>query len=399
MTAHQHPETAYSTPYYTPQQPRINAWWVRIPVLLLGGSLLTGLVLAIFFVALQVRYADIIYPNVYVLGTNLGGKTPDEARTLLVGNFSYGDKTVFTFRDGDKFWQMTANELGVSFDLDETINRAFAIGHSGSLVSDVFGQASAWFRSETVSPVITYNQQTAVNKLTEIASSINQEPQNASLSLNGAEVTTSQGRNGRTLDIMTTLSRLEARLLAMQSGAEIPLVINETPPIVYSVDEPASLIRTALSGDVQLVATDERGNALGPWRASRDQIAALLRVDILNNSDGTQSYDVGISMSAFESFLSTLAPGLLASAQNGRFRFNEQTQQLEVIQPAVSGRTLNVPETLKRLEEAVFSSNRIAPMAFDLTLPTYHNQITAAELGITELVSDCLLYTSDAADE
>lgn len=388
MTSQQH-----NAPYaMSPARLRWSAWLIRLPVLFVSGMLLTSLVLATFFVAVQLRYADLIYPNVYVLGVNVGGLTRQEAQVQLLGSFSYGDKSIFTFRDGDKFWQVTATELGMGFDLEETIERAFAVGHTRSLVNDLLTQADAWFNGKTISPVITYRQEVALAKLQEIASAIDQAPQNASLRLDGANVRTTVGRNGRTLDIPNTLARLEARLLSLQSGAEIPLVINETPAIVFNVEETATRIRTALSGDVQLVATDENGNALGPWRATRDQIASLLQVSLVNNPDGTQHYDVSLSMSAFESYLRTLEAGLIAPAKNGRFRFNEQTRQLEVIQPAISGRALNVQETLARLEEAVFSNNRIVPVAFDLTLPTYHNQITAQELGISELVAESTTY-------
>lgn len=371
---------------------RINAWWVRFPLLVMLWGMLTLLTLAVFFVGVQLRHAERIYPNVYALGVNLGGMTLEEAHSALDGRFSYGANTVFTFRDGDKFWQMTASELGVSFDLEATVQTAFDVGHGANLLTDINEQLQAWFRGVTVAPVITYHQQVALDQLNAIADSIYQAPQNATLSLSGTQVTTTQGKNGRALDVPTTLTRLENYILQMRNGSEIPLVINETPPIVYSVDSTAEQIQLALSGSVKLVATDEQGNALGPWEASVDQIASLLNVTLTPHADGTQSYKVSINMGAFEAFIQTLAPGLITPPRDGRFRFNEQSRQLEVIQPSISGRTLNVTETLKRLEEGVFSTNRIVPMAFDLTLPKYHNQVSATELGIQELVAESTTY-------
>jgi vancomycin resistance protein YoaR len=393
MTTTQLPPNPQPYPPYAPPRPTLSPWWVRLPVLFLVGMVLLMLVLATFLVAFQLRYRDTIYPNVWSLGENLGGLSRDQAKNALIGRFNYGEQTVFTFRDGDKFWQMTAQDLGVSFDLEATVAQAFEIGHSGNFISDLLWQLSAWFVGKNIPPVITYNQQTANDKLNTLSQEINQQPLSASLVLDGTNLQTTDGQNGRTLDVVTTLSRLEPYITALQSGAEIPLVINETPPSVYSVASVAQQIQTALSAPINLVATDEVGNTLGPWTASVDQIAGLLRLEVIGNPDGTQSYSVTLDGQAFESYLQTLAPGLIASPQNARYHFNDQTRQLEVIQPAISGRTLNVSETVKRLEEAVFSpTNRTVPMAFDLTLPKYHNQITGAELGIIEMVAESTTY-------
>jgi vancomycin resistance protein YoaR len=88
-----------------------------------------------------------------------------------------------------------------------------------------------------------------------------------------------------------------------------------------------------------------------------------------------------------------LARGLIASPVEGRFHFNEVTRELEIIQPSVSGRSLNTDETLKRLNEAIFSpASRTAPLAFEYILPRYHNDISATSLGITEKVSEATTY-------
>lgn len=379
-----------------PQQPprfRINPWIIRLPVLFITGTILTAIVLALFLFAFQMRYTERVVPGVYAMGINLTNMTLDEAGTTLAGEFEYGDNAVFTFRDGDSFWQMTAADLGVEFDAQETAERAFEIGHSGNLFSDLYGQSEAWLSGRAISPVITYDQNIALTELDAIASEINRESLNASLSIEGTNVIVTEGQIGRELDVQATLTRLNEAILRFDTGAEILLVINESPAAVSSVGAVANQIETALSAPVTLTATDETGNQLGPWSVSVEQIASLLTVSRINNGDGTQSYEVDIDMGAFETYLYTLAPGLIAPGVDGRFDYIPETGELSLLQPARSGRVLNVEETLVRLEEGVFAAdNRIVPMAFDFTLPRYHNQITAAELGITELVAESTTY-------
>lgn len=379
---------------------RINPWFIRLPILFITGAILTAVVLALFLFAFQIRYVERMMPGVYALSINLSGMTVDEAEIVLANEFEYGNNAIFTFRDGDQFWQMTAGDLGVQFNARQTAEEAFAIGHSGNIFSDLYRQSDAWLSGQVVSPIIAYDQNVALSELNAIAAEIDRDSFNAALSIEGTSVIVSEGQTGRELDVQATLNRLNEAILRFDTGAEIVLVINETPALVSSVSAIANEIETALSGSVTLTATDEFGNQLGPWAVSVEQIASLLTVSRIDNGDGTQSYDVDIDMGAFETYLYTLAPGLIAPARDGRFDYVPETGQLAVLEPATSGRVLNVQQTLERLEEGVFATeNRVVPMAFDFTLPRYHNQITATELGITQLVAEATTYYTGSSQE
>ncbi|MEL7433556.1 MAG: VanW family protein, partial [Chloroflexota bacterium] len=379
---------------------QLNPWFIRLPLLFFMGAILTVVVLVVFLMAFQLRFAERVVPGVYAMGMDLSGMTIDEAEIALADAFDYGDNAVFTFRDGDNFWQMSAADLGVAFNARETAEAALSVGSTGNIATDMTGQASAWLGGYDVAPVITYDQNIALTELNAIATEVDRESVDAALSLDGTTVNVTEGQTGRALNIPSTLSELEAAILRLDSGTEIPLVINETPAGVSSVATVAAQLETALSGPVTLTASDQSGAQLGPWTVSTEQIASLLTLSVLDNGDGTRSYNVDIDMSAFETYLETLAPGLIAPALDGRFDFVPETGQLELLQPAQSGRVLDIASTLTRLEEGVFAEeNRVVPMAFDFTLPTYHNQVTAAELGITELVSESTTYYTGSSSE
>lgn len=378
---------------YAPRASRANPWLVRLPILFVGWAVLLVVVLGIFLAAFQFRYSDLVMPGVSALGVDLGGMTYDEARAALASRFTYDRDAVFTIRHGDQFWQMRASELGVSFDLNATVDAAFAVGHTDNVVTNIAAQASAWVNGRSIAPVVRYDQNIAASRLLEIAQEINRDPANASLTINGGQVVSTPGQTGRSVDIRATIARLDEIIINLSTGAEIPLVVNETPPVVWNADDAVSRAQLALSGPVTLVATAPDGTPLGPWVATVDQIAALLVIRLVDNGDGTQRYDVTINMQAFETYLNDLAPGLIVSGQDARFHFNEATGQLELIQPAITGRELDIPTTLQRLEEGVFTpGNRTVPMAFVVTQPRFHNNVTASELGITQLVSEATTY-------
>src|SRR5690349_797406 len=97
-------------PYGTYGGPRVNPWLIRLPVLLVTGALLLVLALTIIAGAFLLHYHDKIVPGVSAGGVSLGGMTPEQAVTALNDRFTYASDAVFTFRDGDKFWQATAGD-------------------------------------------------------------------------------------------------------------------------------------------------------------------------------------------------------------------------------------------------------------------------------------------------
>jgi vancomycin resistance protein YoaR len=380
------------------RQSDVSPWLIRIPILAISGVILLALILVMLVGFFQLRYHDKIVPGVSALGLNLSGMSADDARAALDNAFTYDQDAVFTFRDGDQFWQIPAGDLGIAFDVNTTVGQARAAGHSGNVLIDTMDQALIWLNGYTVSPIVRYDQNVAVQRLSAVANEINHPPVDAMLTLNGTTVTATPSQVGRTVDILATLRHLDDTVLSLGTGAEVPLVITETQPNIRDAQAAADKAQIALSTPLTLAAEDTNGAALGPWTATVEQIGQLLKPILVDNGDGTFSYDVDLDMNVFSGFLQTLAPGLITTPQDARFTFSEDSHQLEVIQPSVSGRSLNIPQTLDRMQQAVFHpGNRSVMMAFDYTLPQYHEGITAAELGITELVSEATTYYSGSS--
>jgi vancomycin resistance protein YoaR len=384
------PPERYHPSYRPPTA--VNPWIIRLPILFVSGAVLFTAALAALVIAFQMRYAGKIVPGVSVFGTDLSGQTAAEAAQTLDNLFTYDDAAVFTFRYGDRFWQYTAAELGVHFDAEATAAEALAAGHSGSLAADMAAQASLWLNGRSIAPVVRFDQQPARDRLQAVARELDQPPLNAQLFVSGQLVTTTPGQIGRTLDVDAALAALESAVLELNTGAEIALTVRETPPALFDVEAAAAKVRAALSGPLTLIADAPNGGTLGPWTAGVEQIAALLTVRLVEDDSGSR-YEVAFNAEAFRSYLEGLAPGLLAVPKDARFRFNDETRQLEVIASGSNGRRLDVDETLRRMEAAVFDpANRIVPLAFVYDLARYHNSLTAAELGITQLVGEATTY-------
>ncbi|MBE0689078.1 MAG: peptidoglycan binding domain-containing protein, partial [Anaerolineae bacterium] len=269
-------------PYEPSPRRGLDPWLVRLPILFFSGAVLTLTALTIFAGVAQLAFRDRILAGVSSYGLDLSAMTVNEAIDALGGRFTYDDSAVFTFRDADHFWQISAGELGVSFDPQATATEAFAAGHSGNPVLNVVDQFLIWLNGQRVTPIIRYDQNVATERLMAIARELNRPPVDATLSITGTSVSSTPSGIGRLVNIPATLEQLEANILSLTTGAEVPLIIEETAPRIRDAEAAAIKARNALSSPLMFVAegTAADGTALGPWMASVEQIASLLLVGL-----------------------------------------------------------------------------------------------------------------------
>lgn len=382
-------------PYLAPSnQPRTSlaVWLFRFVVLSSIGAVLSASLLSILLIAWQVVLRDRVVPGVNVGGVDLSGLTGAEAAAALNEEFAPLTEKIYILRDGEGAWHAEASELGLRIATEDMLDRAFALGHSGEAFDDITAQSAAWINGERQPLRLILDENVALDYLRLLAARINRNRQDASLRIVDGEAQVHPGAAGRALNIPATLARLTATLRASAESAEIELVVDESAPRRWNVEEAALRLEAALSGPAQLFASDRDGGPLGPWTVTSEQIRALLRVTLRDDDPGKR-YDVTIKAEAFSAFLRSLAPGLIILPVDGRFDFNPGTGELIALSPSRGGRELNIEKTIEQLEKAIFSrESRLAPMVFDYSLPRYHEEVSAAALGIQELVAEATTY-------
>ncbi len=378
-------------PYPAPRTPWLTRL-LRLAILAFMFLSLLALLLAAGAAAFQVAVQDRIVPGVRIAEIDLGGLTKAEAASRLREAYQALGAAQYRFRDGERVWTATARELGLSVPVESLVERAYAIGHGDDPRRSLREQAHAWFQGVTLEAALRYEPAVARRFLAGLAAEIDRERRDASLWLDGAAVGVDLGRSGRELDIEATHSALSDALLAQSDQREIALVIAEYAPRQWNIAEAAAAIEIALSTPIHLVGTDRDGALLPPWVISRDLILAALEIGL--HADGERRrYQVGLDLAALEGYLGTLSPALSRAAVDGRFDFDPQTGSLTALMPSADGRKLNVEATIAGIEAAIFDRrNRRVPMIFEQVKPRYHDGISAAELGISELVAEATTY-------
>lgn len=356
---------------------------------LLGGIALLAATLLLALGIFELAHLGAIYPGVTVGGVPVGGLSASEASARLTSQISYPVSGRIVFQDGENVWLANPGQLGLYLDASASTQKALAFGRTGSITQRLSDQLAGLLSGAPLSPSLLYNEQTAVDYLSNLATQIDKPVIEADLGVQGTEVVVHSGETGRQVDIPATLALLQTYFAGMQEGVII-LPIRITEPLIMDPTEAADQARRIISEPLVLRLPDGQTNAPGPWTISPADLAAMLAIKRVDEGKAAR-FQIGLDNGALTQLLARLAPDIQAYPQNARFIFNDDTRQLDVIQPAVIGRTLNVGSSLAHINERLAAGDHTIDLQLNLTNPTILSDTTGESLGITELV---MAYTS-----
>jgi len=367
----------------------------RIPI----GQALTSMGVAAALMALatlilavlgsRLAFAGQVLPGVAAAGSDLSGLNQPEVEFALDQALTYSQTGIILLRDQGSHWVARPAELGAAIDVSSMADQAVGVGRDSGLIQNLYEQITAWSQGIQITPRVTFDQRVGASYLGALAAQIDRPTVEAGLSLNGLEIEARPGQIGRSLDIGATLAALEPSFERMYD-AQLNLVVHESPPQVLDVSQQAALAEEILSQVLTLTAEDD-----GPWVIEREALAQMLRLEGIADT----GYEVRIDPAALTAFLEPLALKLEQDPQNARFIFNDDTRQLDLLQEAVIGRELDLPASIEAIQHGLASGQHAIPLVFHLEQPAVGSDATAAELGITEAVSERFTYFAGSSPE
>lgn len=375
------------------KKPEIIKLLMAVPL----SVIILSVVAIALFVGYEVVYASRVYPGVYMQTIDLSGMTLDESAQLLTGVLPYTHEGKIQITYQDQGWEVEPTDLGFLVDPTTSAQRALDVGRSGWFLNNILDKGRAWFEGVQLSPVAIYDERMAQAFLQEIADEINQPVIEATLALENTEVMVKSGQVGRQVDVRGMLAAIESLLMQMQSGV-VPLVVTETEPLILDVSAQAELARQILREP--LVLKDGEGDEAESWTIPPEDLAAMLIIErVVDGEAENSSYQIVLNEDLFSVYLNSLAPAVQVHPANPRFVFNVDTGELEVIEPAVIGRSLNVQSSIMHINEQLQAGKHEIALQFDTLKPEVTDDMTGEELGITELFQSwtTYFYGSDAA--
>ncbi len=339
----------------------------------------------------------LIYRGVTVSGVDLSGLTVTQAADLLTRQLDYPARGKIVFHEGTNLWEAKPAELGLFLDAKTTAQEAYNAGRTGDLPARLIDQWNAWSTGINLAPHFVFDERISQNYLQGLARQIDRPIIEASLGVNGVEVVVNSGQVGRSMDVATTLTRLDAQMMTMTDGL-VAIAVNETAPVILDATAQAEMARQILSAPLTLQIPNPETGDPGPWSFEPVTLAQMLTIQRVTNENG-ETYQVGLNPDIIRTFLDNLAPSLNRQPVNARFIFNDDTRQLELIQPAVIGRGLDIDLSLQQINQQLLAGKHNVDLVMQTTSPPVRSDATAESLGITGLTSEytSYFYGSDSA--
>lgn len=184
----------------------------------------------------KVDIGETFYPGVYVDGVNLGGMTMDEARQAL------GEKSGQTAEDfeiilaaGDLKWRISSQEVPLTWNTEDVLRRAYAVGRKGSLEERYMQARKLENMGEYFETGFTYDRN-AVRKLTDtVVNRLSVECKNARVVAFDVMQRTfaySDEQIGQTVDGEALYQRVIGLLDAGEYGVTVPVEVAALYPEV-----------------------------------------------------------------------------------------------------------------------------------------------------------------------
>ncbi len=335
-------------------------------------------------------YSGRILPGVSVGGVDLSGMKTAEAALFLPQSLDYPARGQVAFKEGSQVWVAHPAELGLSLDAYTTVQAAYLVGRTGSLSSRLTAQFNTWYYGVNLPPLVVLDESRAQSYLKGIASQVDRPILEATVSMNGVEVVVRPGQIGRSIDIPAALEILKPQLQSLSDGL-INLVVHETPPVILDATQQAEVARRILSAPLVISVPNPQEGDPGPWTFDSTALAAMLTIERVDSPKGA-SYQVGLNPENLRVFMGQIAASFLRYPQDARFTFNDDTHQLDLIQHAVIGRSLDVEASLKQINDRLTAGEHSASLVLASTDPAVTDSATADSLGIHELVSSNTSY-------
>ena len=198
---------------------RRKRWKIIVPLLMLCA------VVAAPVVADYATNHSKIYPGVSVGNTHLGGKTPEEAQEILEERTG-GLREIQLTAPQEEF-TLASEELGVNFDVEGAVDRAYAVGRQGGILTRIDERIEATWGEVILPLMVDHEREQLRDGLSGVIGALTVEPIEAEFRVNGTEVSVTESRTGQKVDEEKLLDDMEAGIPEGQRKYEVAVAPQE----------------------------------------------------------------------------------------------------------------------------------------------------------------------------
>ncbi len=395
-------QTSYAAPELAPiakatRSPR-RAFWLFLIILL--EIVVFGAVGSVAFY--QYRFSERVYEGVSVAGIPLSGMNLEAVQSRLTDELTPYPGQPVIVRYGDRTWVFGPDDLGVGVDVRATAAQAYAVGRQESgagflnrWVANLTGQAQALAFGHRIAPVLKYDQGKIELILREIAAEINLPPREATLVVNGLDISSTPGYAGRALNVAAAREVLTV-LARNGAGGVVDLEVEERKPSIHSADKAVAQAKQLLSAPIMLTADGVNGRL--QFAIDRAMMSDWLTFTPVATADGNLEMTAQADREKIVAFLQTISKQIDLPAYNARLDFDPDAGQVVILNPGTTGQKLDVEAAADLIQKALLAEERAVTLPVVTVTPKVDGS-NIAEMGITELVSAGTTYFKGSSPE
>lgn len=350
--------------------------------LLLACGLLAaaGLIFAAGALAgLEYSSHDRILPGVRVLGVALGGLTREEASAVLGPRATAILDQPIELRAEARQWATSARALGAQLEPLELATNAYAIGHTGPLLTRVRDQLRS-LQADTDVPITSTAQGAAIDALlARVAADVDRTPRTAALDLaDDGTITFQTSDTGVALDVSNAQTVVTRALAEGQASVDLP-TRTLLPQIATEqvADAHQQLVR--MLGDTSPIHVSSADQA---WLIQRSD---LLNIVTLHPADQGSPASVELKGEPLQAIVQRAARDVDQDPQDARFSLSNG--RLSVLRPSRAGRAVNQQAAVDLLKHSIEAGERAVALPVEVVQPAVTTE-DATKLGIPDLIDE-----------
>lgn len=296
----------------------------------------------------QRTYAGKIYPNVSISGINLSGKTKNQAQILLNKKISNIQQKQLVLSAGDKEVPVKVIDTGLNYDVNKSVNNAYAVGRDNKFLIQLYQSVKAIFAKNNITAATVMDQEKFDAFMAANIPNLNVEAKNAELKIENGVISSLAETPGQSVDTEGLSSQV--LLLTSQNDDtpqyKIKLEITPINPVIKDADlsSARSYAENILSKTVTLNYENQT------FRPTKADIGNWIAFSIENNT-----YRGSLNDNAIKTYLTKIAKNF--EIQKIDKKINAANG--EILDGGRNGKYLNKQETLVSIKSSLTSSNSI----------------------------------------
>jgi vancomycin resistance protein YoaR len=338
-----------------------------------AGSVVFVLVLGL--VIDSALYHNKVHRGVSVSGHDLGGLTPEKAKATLDQLVADAAKTPITLSSGSASWSVLPADAGTKIDTAATVSDAMDVSRRSNFVVDLVRRLTLHFKHKDIPLRGTIDNAKMDQVLAGIARSINVEPVNPGLVINGSNIGIVEGKTGRVVDQTKLRDYLKTLLLSLRSAKlDVPMVTKEPAMTVQDSQHALQQAKTMISAPVRLTYSDHS------WTLTPEQIISSMDFSS-EEKNGVASLVSFLSAEKLAGFLGPVSDAVQTKPTNATF--GSDGEKAWVID-AVSGKKLDAEKTAQALTTAALSADNRTAKVVVATAEANRTTDEAKAMGIKD---------------